>query len=262
MKFSNKLRAFFSGLFVILCVGHFWIFSSPSQNQTVASSEKNPMAPQQKISEKVSIGSISGTATISRSGKTILLTRKEPLQVFESDRIIISGKESCVLNYPDGRRVKFAGEGEYVPTNGEIKITRGGMALSFSSSPKGYKIALPTATLGIRGTVIHIKIDSFGDDVWVHEGKIDWENLKTGEKGNLDGGKGLRFEGGRQEVIAKSPLESQAPSSTKPNVPDAGTENQPPTEISTDSSELNPIEVQPIEVKDPFSDGPVGVKNR
>jgi hypothetical protein len=158
------------------------------------------------------IGTLAGDATIVRrevSQKVTVADRD--VEVRSADRIVLNSGESCFLEFPDGRKIKFSGEGEYQLHGQEIKIIRGGFMVSFKSSPKGYKVRLPTSTLGIRGTLLHIKIGDAMEWVWVDEGCIDWENNLTGKKGVLSTGEGVHISGKTSAPIKSSPLFEKDP---------------------------------------------------
>lgn len=201
---------------------------------------------------ETAIGTISGSGMLLRAtaSERIQVTEK-PMPVFAADRVILVSAESSTFRYPDGRTVKFAGEGEYVPQATEIKIIRGGVTVSFSSSPKGYKIRLPSATLGIRGTVLHIKVLKNMEAVWVAEGIIDWKNNKTGEKRVLKQGEGMKVEISRASPIANTPLKIVGPATAQPKTQTTGeAPSTPGNEEATPAPTSTPE--PPPSIKTPF----------
>lgn len=199
---------------------------------------------------ETAIGTLFGSGTLIRGtvSEKILVTEK-PMPVFAADRVVLVNAESSTFRYPDGRTVKFAGEGEYVPQATEIKIIRGGVTVSFSSSPKGYKIRLPSATLGIRGTVLHIKVLKNMEAVWVAQGIIDWKNSKTGEKRVLKQGEGMKVEINHASSISNSPLKIASPAQQHAQ-PTAETPSTPGTEEENPAP--TPLPEPPPSIKTPF----------
>lgn len=169
-----------------------------------------PVSPQvvkEKPAQAAAVGVLTGSATVIRNGTPQKLTTAEKgMEILGTDKVLLAKGEACSFSFPDGRRVKLSGEGEYSLQNGEIRVFRGGLMVSFSSSPKGYKVRLPTATLGIRGTILHILVDGLRQCVWVDEGIIEYENDVSHKTGILKTKEGLTFEGKNQKSIKSSPF--------------------------------------------------------
>lgn len=220
-----------------------------------------------RLAPDQTLGVLRGNAVLIRGGKTFPLSRQQgPLTITFNDRIVLKEGDTCLFKYPDGRMVKFSGAGEYRPQLNDIRIVRGGMVLSFSSSPKGYKIRLPVATLGIRGTTIHVQIAPNHEEVWIDEGIVDWVNRFTEKSGILIPGEGLKFSEASQEPISTSPLgvadrpvfdqediDLEPPLASYPLSITYDDETVPPSDPGEDATGT------PAKVYSPFEDAPVKV---
>jgi len=243
IKLKNLPDLSFKGSLLLLLIGLSVAFP-------LLGSEKGvPPNFSQNLKTEVSsqaLGTISGSGLILRGALKLKISlEQKSIEVFAGDRVLLVKNEVCNFSYPDGRKVKFAGEGEYIPGVNEIKIIRGGMTLSFSTSTKGYKILLPTATLGIRGTIISLLVNKGCDEVWVEEGKIEWRDKNSGANGFLKTGEGLKFGLAKPIAIKKSPVPSFPKELIHDPKADEGT-------LSPNMKDQTPVFSTPV-IKDPFS---------
>ncbi|MBF0407549.1 MAG: hypothetical protein HQM10_09345 [Candidatus Riflebacteria bacterium] len=214
--------------------------SSISQKKTGTISEKE--------SKQKTVGMIRGNGKLVNGSKVENISPDLPgIQLQAESQVILDSGQTCELFLCDSdrpseakRKINIRGPGKYRIGNNEIFISKNGGVLAFHLNGKGLKVSMPCAVLGIRGTVLHIKVSEGNDQVWVEHGEIEWQSRD--EKGLLKTHEGIKFSEKTREGLSQSPL---AVSSSDPGNSNTNSETHSSMSTSTDV-------VVPSEAKNSF----------
>ncbi|MBI3038757.1 zf-HC2 domain-containing protein [bacterium] len=164
--------------------------SFPTQN----SENKIPFS-----SSNVFFATFLGEGTIIGKNDRSKVISSEAVKLLPNDRIIMEKPGSSRIVLPNLGTITLVGFGEFKVGDEDLSVSRGTCKLIFSAFPRGYKVRLPNAILGIRGTIINVEILDGTDTVMVLEGKIEWQHKISKKTGFFKAGQGAKF--ARKDVI-------------------------------------------------------------
>ncbi|MBF0406537.1 MAG: hypothetical protein HQM10_04235 [Candidatus Riflebacteria bacterium] len=159
--------------------------------------------------DKIVVTDIRGKAAVRRNGGETM-PYKETMVLYAGDSIVFKRENNCTVKLACGRMIDVSADGEAEFASGSMNIrNQWNGKLNFSKGTRVFRVHLPTSTLGIRGTEIHLSIDSSSEKVWLQEGLLEWEIKVLGISGILKNGDGYCFSEGKKTSLTSSPCETK-----------------------------------------------------
>lgn len=120
-------------------------------------------------------------------------TASTTLSIAEGAPLKIGCVQGCRIAFAAGESVEIRGEAQFTPEPHGMELFGGQATYTFHAVQGSFKVRMPQVVLAIRGTVLGIRIMPGEDLVWVEEGVISWEHLRSKASGVLQRGAGMRF---------------------------------------------------------------------
>lgn len=156
------------------------------------------------LNPQIHFAMVSGQLCMVSSGTQTLITGEGPaVPLFGHERLSIKDEESCVIHLPNNRQVVLKGAGEFQFSIGQLKVFSADALVTIPVKPTNLRIRLPTMILGIRGTVLRIKVSPEFEEVRLESGQVSWVSPLSTPGGILNPGQGIRIDRSKISFLDK-----------------------------------------------------------
>ncbi len=157
-------------------------------------------------SSNETVAYVVGDGTLIRNSVSIQLS-KQQIPVFSGDRLQFDGGSSTIA-WDNKDQLQIEGTAGFVVGDNMLTMHDGEARVAFKPSAKGYIVAMNHSLFVIVGTVLQLQTSQDEDSIHVVEGKIEWQQKNSEEKGFLAAGQGLNISATQVSEILQSELKA------------------------------------------------------